>query len=229
MKRAIILLTALATAGAAFVFTACTHSGSAGGARETALFDGSSLRGWKADLQDPGVRAQDVWTVDNGILTCKGEPLGYLFKGPDVTDFRLHVEYRWAPGTKPGNSGVFSRLSPGTGALPKTIEVQLQHGSAGDVMGLKGRKVEGGQPRFFEVKAHKVAGDIAGVKKTQDSEKAPGEWNLLEIQAQGARYTVWMNGKLVNEVEGVEVVPGPIGIQSEGGVIQFRRITLKRL
>jgi hypothetical protein len=30
----------------------------------------------------------------------------------------------------------------------------------------------------------------------------------------------------VNTVEGVEVVAGPIGLQSEGEVVQFRRATL---
>jgi hypothetical protein len=35
-----------------------------------------------------------------------------------------------------------------------------------------------------------------------------------------------MNGKAINTADGVEVVAGPIGLQSEGGVIQFRRATL---
>ena len=96
-------------------------------------------------------------------------------------------------------------------------------------MGLQGKPIAAGQPRFFEVKKHELAGDIAGVKKMLDAEKPPGEWNRVEILAQGPRYQVWINGKLVNDVDGVEVTSGTIGVQSEGGVIQFRRVTLTPL
>ena len=65
--------------------------------------------------------------------------------------------------------------------------------------------------------------------KTADAENPPGQWNRVEIVAQGPRYSVSMNGKLINTAEGVEVVAGPIGLQSEGGVIQFRRATLNVL
>ena len=73
------------------------------------------------------------------------------------------------------------------------------------------------------------AGDVAGVQKILDAENPPGEWNRVEILAQGARYQVWINGKLVNDANGVEVASGPVGVQSEGGIIQFRRITLTPL
>lgn len=190
------------------------------------LFDGKTLSGWDYVLADSTVKMDQVWSVQDGILTCQGSPIGFLYKGPDATNFRLVVEYRWRPGETPGNSGIFSRINGAMKPIPQAVEVQLKHGSAGDVMGLQGRKVVAGQPRFFEVKAHPQAGDIAGVKKLEDAEKSAGEWNHVEIVAQGPRYSVSMNGKLINEAEGVEVVPGPIGLQSEGGIIQFRKVTL---
>ena len=85
------------------------------------------------------------------------------------------------------------------------------------------------QPRAFEIKAHKVAGDIHGVRKLADAEKSGGEWNRVEILAQGGNYTVWMNGRQINQATGAEVVAGPIGLQSEGGEIHFRRATLTPL
>jgi len=51
----------------------------------------------------------------------------------------------------------------------------------------------------------------------------------VEILAQGPKYTVWINGRKVNEAEGVDVVAGPVGLQSEGGEIHFRRVTLTPL
>jgi hypothetical protein len=203
--------------------TSCTTPSTTN--RTVELFNGRNLDGWAYVLADSG-KMDQVWSVEDGILVCRGTPVGALFKGPDVVNFRLVVEYRWAPGTKPGNSGIFSRINGPMKPIPPAIETQLMHGNAGDVLGLQGKKVASGQPRFFEVKAHALAGDITGVKKTKDAEKPDGEWNRVEILAQGPRYQVWMNGELINDVQGVEVVSGPVGVQSEGGVIHFRRISL---
>jgi hypothetical protein len=210
-----------------FAVTSCSTADKSKHASE--LFNGKDLAGWQQVLAEPGVKMDQVWSVENGILTCQGKPLGFLYQGPAVRDFRMVVEYRWPPGSEPSNSGIFSRIAQPFKALPCAVEVQLKHGSAGDVMGLQGKPIAGGQPRFFAVKKHAVAGDIAGVAKLLDAENPAGEWNRVEILAQGARYQVWLNGKLVNDVEGVDLNPGPVGVQSEGGVVQFRRITLTRL
>jgi hypothetical protein len=193
------------------------------------LFNGKNLNNWEFVSADPKVPNEKVWSVEKGLLTCQGAPVGAIYKAPVVANFRLVVEYRWMPGTKPGNSGIFSRITGPVKPLPPAVEVQLMHGNAGDVLGLQGRKVAAGQPRFFDIKAHPLAGDIAGVKKLTDLEKPAGEWNTVEIQALGSKYTVHINGQLANEVNGVEVVAGPVGLQSEGGVLQFRRVSLTSL
>lgn len=191
-----------------------------------ALLGGGGLQGWAHVLADPAVRREQVWTLRDGVLVCTGAPIGVLYTEKHYTNFRLELEYRWAPGGQPGNSGIMSRLQPGTGALPRTVEVQLQHGNAGDVIGLQGFPIaDGGQPRWFQ-RDSKVAGRISGVKKAQAAEKPPGEWNRVEIEARGDRYTVKLNGQVVNEVSGVEVRAGPIGLQSEGGEIHFRQVRL---
>jgi len=192
------------------------------------LFNGKDLAGWSYLTADPQVKMDQVWSVQDGIIVCQGTPIGAIYRGPEVTNFRLAVEYRWAPGTKPGNSGIFSRIKGQMKPIPQAVEVQLMHGNAGDTMGLQGRTVAAGQPRFFEIKGHAVAGDVAGVKKTADLEKPAGEWNRVEILATGPRYQVWVNGTQVNDLSGVEVVSGPVGLQSEGGVIHFRNVVLTR-
>jgi hypothetical protein len=177
-------------------------------------------------LADPAVARGQVWSVRDGMIVCTGTPIGVLYTEKNYTNFRLTVEYRWAPGSTPGNSGLMSRLSPGTGALPRTVEVQLHHGNAGDVIGLQGFPIaSGGQARWFE-RDSKVAGKISGVKKATAAEKPAGEWNRVELEARGGRYTVRLNGQLVNDVTGVEVKAGPIGLQSEGGEIHFRHVRL---
>jgi hypothetical protein len=207
----------------------CSTSSSKSVSAPVELFNGQNLDGWQYVLADPAVSRDAVWSVHDGMIICRGEPLGVLYTTARFTSFRLVLEYRWAPGSKPGNSGILTRINGPARALPRCAEVQLQHGNAGDVLGLHGLSVTAGQPRFFEVKAHPVAGDIAGVKKLADAEKPAGEWNRVELLAQGGRYTVWMNGQQVNEASGVEVMAGPIGLQSEGGEIHFRRATLTPL
>jgi hypothetical protein len=193
------------------------------------LFNGRDLNGWDYVSADPQVSMDQVWSVQDGILTCKGTPVGAIYRGPAVTNFRMSVDYRWAPGATPGNSGIFSRISLPPKPIPQAVEVQLKHGSNGDVMGLQGRQVAAGQSRFFTVKQHPVAGDIAGVKKLADLEKTAGEWNHIEILAQGAHYEVWINGQLANEADGVETLSGPVGLQSEENVVQFRHVRLTPL
>jgi hypothetical protein len=197
-------------------------------AKSIELFNGKNLDGWTHVLADPAVPRDKVWSVRDGLIVCLGEPIGVLYTEKSYTSFRLVVEYRWAPGTKPGNSGIMSRMTPNTGALPRTVEVQLQPANAGDLMGLRGLPIAGGQPRWFE-RDSKLAGKVTGVKRIVGAEKAPGEWNEVEIVAREGAYTVRINGQLVNEASGVEVRAGPVGLQSEGGEIHFRRATLTPL
>jgi hypothetical protein len=198
-----------------------------GAARETIeLFNGRDLAGWKHVLADPNVLPDEVWTVRDGVIVCQGNPIGFLHSDRAFLDFRLTLDYRWAPGSKPGNSGVFSRVNGPLRALPRCAEVQLMHGNAGDVITLQGMRLATNQPRYFHVAKHELAGDIDGVRKLRDCERAPGRWNRVEIVAQGSLYTVRVNGRLVNEAMGVEAITGPIGLQSEGGEIHFRRVQL---
>lgn len=206
----------------------CAAAGAESPARPVALLNGRNLDGWTHVLADDTVPREKVWSMRDGLLVCTGTPIGVLFTEKYYTNFLLVVEYRWAPGATPGNSGIMSRITPGTGALPRTVEVQLQHGNAGDVIGLKGFPIVGGQARWFE-KDSPVAGKVTGVKKAEAAEKPPGEWNRVEIEARGTRFTVRLNGRLVNEVSGVQAQGGPIGLQSEGGEVHFRGVMLTDL
>ena len=194
---------------------------------ETMLFDGSSLAAWDCHLVDANVRLEDVWTIQDGTLICKGEPLGYLHTKNDYQDFRLTLEWRWAPGKEPGNSGVLLRATgEPVGFMPKCAEAQLKHGSAGDIWGFFGFQAKGPQERVREVKGHEALGDFAGVAAMKNLERAPGEWNTYQIVLRGDKLMLSVNGEKVNEATGCDVVAGKIGLQSEGGEIHFRNIKL---
>jgi hypothetical protein len=193
------------------------------------LFDGKSLEGWKHFLVKPDVAMDEVWSVKDGILICKGDPLGYLRTTGEYTNFRLAVEWRWAPGTEPGNNGVLLRVNGEPTGVPRCIECQLKSGDAGDLYGFHGMKISGDPARMRSEKGHAVVGDLVGVSKTEAREKPAGEWNLVEIVADGSKVTVSVNGAQVNEATDCDVVAGPIALQSEGGEIHFRMVSLTPL
>lgn len=188
------------------------------------LFDGKSLAGWDYFLVDSDVKMEDVWSVRDGLLICKGEPHGYLATKKDFGNFKLVVEWRWAPGKKPGNSGVLMRITGEKMMLPNCVEAQLAHNNAGDMYGFQGFKIDGDPARKKEVSGHKLGGDLTGLTKIAGAEKPAGEWNKYEITAAGDKITLIVNGKKVNEATGCDVGPGKIALQSEGGEIHFRTI-----
>jgi hypothetical protein len=197
------------------------------GDKAVELFNGESLSGWGCFTVDPKVKMEDVWSVKDGILVCRGQPLGYLFTKQEFTNYKLIVEWRWAPGTEPGNSGVLLRVvGDPVSFLPKCVEAQLQSGSAGDLWAFYGAKIEGDKSRMRVIKDHKPLGDFAGVGKIKANEKPPGKWNKYEITLSDGDITLLVNGEKVNEATGLDVVPGRIGLQSEGGQIHFRNVRM---
>ena len=191
------------------------------------LFNCKSLSGWTSFLVEDDVKMEDVWSVKDGILICKGEPHGFLATEKCYQDFQLIVEWRWAPGKEPGNSGVLMRITGNKMMLPNCMEAQLKSGDAGALYGFQGFKIDGDADRKSEVKGHKLGGDLIGLKKLASAEKEPGEWNRYDITLKGDKIVVKVNGKKVNEAHGCDVQCGQIGFQSEGGEIHFRKITLK--
>lgn len=201
-----------------------------------ALFNGKDLAGWSHFLVDSKVPATDVWSVKDGVLVCRGEPMGYLYTDADYTSFTLIVEWRWARGAaarlgKVPNSGVLLRVNgePKPKGVPRAYEAQLQAGSAGDVYGFWGMPLEGDTARRREAQGHELLGDMVGFRKIEAAERPEGEWNTYEITFDGPSLSVTVNGRKVNEATGALVMPGRIALQSEGGEIHFRRVELRPL
>lgn len=193
------------------------------------LLASGNLDGFSHVLVGEGVKKEDVWSVKDGVLVCKGQPNGYLFTKEAYQDFTLTFEWRWPEGKEPGNSGVLLRIAgEPKGFMPKCVEAQLKNGSAGDIWAFFGAKVQGDASRVVEVKAHKDLQDFNGVKKLKVLEKPAGEWNKYEIKVSGGDLELKINGELVNQASGLDVLSGPIGFQSEGAEIHFRKMAVKR-
>ncbi len=189
------------------------------------LFNGKDLTGWEYFLVDPNVKMDDVWSVKDGLLICKGEPIGYLATKEEFKNYKLVVEWRWPEGKEPGNSGVLLRITGKPMMLPKCVEAQLKSESAGDIWAFQGFEVANTSDRFRTASTKEI-GDFMGVGKMKGNEKKPGEWNKYEITLQGGNLTLVVNGEKVNECSGCDEVAGTIGLQSEGGEIQFRTVKL---
>ena len=198
---------------------------SAGAAERIDLFNGRDLTGWKAFSSKEGVKQQDVWSVQDGVIVCKGDPIGWLATEQVFTNFTLTAEWRWPAGREPGNSGLFLRLHGEPRALPYCYEVQLKHGNAGDMFGFHGLPTAvDDAARRIEIKGHELGGDLTGAKRIEGSEKPVGEWNRAEVKVRDGEIAATINGVPANKLTGCKVVGGAIALQSEGGEVQFRNV-----
>ena len=188
---------------------------------KVALFNGKDFAGWTKVINDePGSCPDTTWTVADGVICCTGKPFGYLRTQQSYADFKLHVEYRWADTTTESpNSGIFTfTTGPDNFFLPKAIEAQLKMGEAGQLVLLSKGTMDGIQ---YNGIAHGVS------KKEPSSEKPRGEWNSVDIVALGNTIEVTVNGVLQNKGKDVYTDAGQICLQSEGGAIQFRNVTIE--
>ncbi|MBU0639387.1 MAG: DUF1080 domain-containing protein [Planctomycetes bacterium] len=183
---------------------------------EVRLFNGRDLSGWTAHLEDNG-RPEDAWSVSDGVLICKGRPIGYIRTEADYTNYVLKLEWRFNPVTKQaGNSGVLLRLCGADKVWPRSVEAQLQSGNAGDFWNID----------KFVMKVDPARTNGRNTKKTHFAEQPIGEWNEYEIIVDHTEIRLYVNGELLNRAWDVEEIPGKIGLQSEGAEIHFRNIRL---
>ena len=199
------------------------------------LFNGRDLSGWQVDVPAPdsNVRVRNPFVVRNGMLVSLGEPRGHLVTDSSYSDYRLEIEYRFA--ATPGNAGVLVHASTPRalyGMFPRSIEVQIESGNAGDfwciledirVPDMESRRGPPADWGTTEGKARRI------LNLTDNSEKPVGEWNTMAIEAVGRSIRVWVNGDLVNDGSDATADHGRIALQSEGSEVEFRKILLAQI
>lgn len=169
------------------------------------LFNGINLNGWHAT-------GNNQWIVDSGFIRSPRKEAN-LEKGSNLetdktfTDFKLHIEFRYPPGS---NSGVYLR---------GRYEVQIE-----DLGGSEPVKNEWGSIYGFIAPSEHVA-------------KGPGEWQYFDITLVGRMVTIVANGITIicnQEIPGItggaidsnEGEPGPILIQGDHDPIDIRNVIL---
>ena len=188
---------------------------------KTMLFNGRDLAGWKMFVPDRGVDVNTIWSVKDGVIRCKGKPNGYIRTKKNYSNYKLHVEWRWA--AKPTNSGVLLHASGPDAVWPRCIEAQLKAQNAGDFVLIKGTGVTVGGRNLQDV----AKTYVVGAKKHNSNEKAAGQWNSYDIHCKGDSIKVYVNGLLQNEGTSASDSSGWICLQSEGSEIEFRNIYLR--
>ena len=223
MKRFMTLIVAV-------TFAAPSHATPQNQARS--LFNGNDLTGWHADVPaaDTNPQIASPFVVRNGLLVSLGEPRGHLITDSSYRDYRLEVEYRFP--AKTGNAGVLVHASTPRALykmFPRSVEVQLMHGNAGDfwciledirVPDMEQRRGPPADWGTTEGKARRIK------NLTDTSEKPAGEWNTMVIEAVGRSIRVWVNGDLVNDGSDATADHGQIALQAEGSEIEFRKVLL---
>jgi hypothetical protein len=163
------------------------------------LFDGETMFGWQAN-------SKANWQVADGVLSVSdGEP-GLLNTTSPFADFRLKFDFRREEKT---NSGVFLR----TAAEPKdpTTDCYELNIAAADVSPFP-------------------TGSFVGRQKASEITDAAGRWSAVDVTASGGHFVVTIDGQAVLDYTDAKPLHrGLIGLQFNGGKIEFRDIKLKPL
>lgn len=183
------------------------------GPKKEVLFNGENLDGWVCIVQESeNLPADPTFSVRDGALCISGQPFGYIRTEKKYADYTLHLEWRWTAGRV--DSGIFNRLQDGDKVWPVGIQFQMRERDFGFFF--SGIPLEGVEGSAFWRKAPLLE---------QDPELEDGKWNETVIICQGGNISALVNGVLVNEAV-AEATEGYIGLQSEGGAIEFRNIYL---
>lgn len=164
------------------------------------LFDGQTLFGWKAN--------SDLnWSTKDGVITADTGKPGLLCTTTRFADYELRYDYKLAAG---GNSGVFLR----TAFEPTDPAVDCYELNMCDT-----------HPAFGTASLVKRA-------KPESAVVGDGDWHSIVARVEGRRITVSFEGKQVLEYTDPAEKPlstGYIGLQMNGGKIQFRNVFLRPL
>lgn len=198
--------------------TACTQQKQV----QEALFNGIDLSNWEFVLASDSIPASEVFSIQDSVLSIKGEPFGYMYTKEKYENYTLELEWRWP--NEATNSGIFLIIEEPKNPFPNGIECQLKAGSAGDFVLLGGSDLK--EYKLPEGVTEKPKFPVIE-KQQPSSEKPTGEWNTAKIEVKDGTIEVYINGVLQNKGTN-PIKTGYIGLQSEGKEIHFRNVFITR-
>ena len=164
------------------------------------LFDGQTLFGWQPN-------SEANWTVRNGVIHADSGAPGLLVTTVPFADYELMCDFKLAIG---GNSGVFLR-TPVTPEDPAEDCYELN--------------ICDSHPAF-------QTGSLVARKKGPADLKVEGDWHTFHVVVEGPKIAVKLDGKPVldfTDETSSPLVAGRIGLQMNGGEIEFRNVFARPL
>jgi hypothetical protein len=182
---------------------------------------GAGLDAWTREpIPAGGDLVEDSpWKLDaaTGVLAgaSPGADREWLRLDQVLLDFILHVEWRIVPDAadRPASGGVYVRNSNDAGLWH---EAPIGAEGVGSLVGATYANQV--------VKPFKVEAELK-----DDRAKSAGEWNTYELTCKGRSVKLWVNGAVVNDWKGCGVPRGYIGLEVDGGRVEFRNLKLKSL
>src|SRR5262249_32270359 len=140
----------------------------------------------------------DAWTSDDTIITCKGDPKGYIYTTEIYENFTLRFDYMFpkpAADEKKLNTGVLVYIGDQNKVRRAPLEVQGKYTEMGQI------KPHGGAP---EVKMN----DIDAAR--QQARHPAADWNSVEVVSKNGALSVKINDPLVCESQAGTLHSGAI-------------------
>lgn len=178
------------------------------------LVSGSALESFRL----VGIGPETV-TMEGDEVRVSGKPNGYFATKGSYKNYVLRFDWRYerpdglaSDAAFLGNSGLLLHIKEHK-VWPESIEVQLLSADAGNTFAIPPAKFRGRTDSAAQRKAVRPV----------------GQWNALEVTCKGGTVVVVLNG--VEVARGTNATPdhGPIGWQSEGTPIRFRKLMIKAL
>jgi len=213
---------------------------------DRAFIDGTGL-GWRELGEQDFVNVNtdpDTWTWKEGLVHCKGTPVGVCRSQNKMTNFEMVATWRHLKSG--GNSGIFvwateealTGLKPNS-LPPGGIEVQvLDHGYVEQWK----KTHDGKEPDWFTSN-----GDVFPVGKSKmvpfppvaagGSRSFPrkhlslgiGLWNHYYIRAINGEVRLWVNGEEVSGGTNCDPKTGYLCLESEGSPVEFKNLRIREL
>lgn len=184
------------------------------------LCNGTNFDGWTFCMKNDA-DPMKTWSVTNGVIHCTGIPAGYLRTTRSYSNYVVTVEWRFVKvAPKADNTGVLVHMQLPNKVWPMCVQNQGKSGRQGDLFVMAGA----------ECKEHKgMDANTPVPMRGKSAEKIVGEWDTNVTVCAGNNVKAVINGKFMNEITECTISSGFIGIQSEGGEIEIRKVSLDPL
>ncbi len=187
--------------------------------------NGKDLSNWQGKL--------DSYEVVDGNVRCKAGKGGDLLTKEEFENGKIRVEFKLP---KAGNNGIALRTPLGGHSASDGLELQVI-----DSDGYNEKQAAAGKKGLEPYQYHGSIYHCIGAK--HGYLRPAGEWNFQEIEVQGQRITITLNGtkildadiatfdrsQIKNPPKGLDRTKGLIGFAGHSDPVEFRSFKVKRM